>query len=508
VVQIEPVEDASGLPELPGRSEIETFTGGARVGWASASWPLAKLRISRGELVLSIGMLGEYRFKPGDVVAVEQVGVVPIIGRGVRIEHRREDVAERVIFYSWGSPRRILDALERCGFQPSADPHDMPVSRGWPLRIPFVVGAGILWNLLFLIDRPWERASDGEFVWGPGIFAALGLVFLGTQLIRTWTPLQRVALNGPRALERIEGPRKLLAFVSGTMLVLGGIAALLASSSSPSVDSGSAADEASGSSVTIGPEQVPDEWDFYLAQVDDAPAVVRVNFWFQSEAPIRSAPHLHWVAVQMLDPGEHGMGTEAEGALLWGVEDRIAEEAKKVGLYFVGRLRNDGRWQLVFYGPQDMTERLTEITAGASGTRKYVVDGKEDEDWSYYGDFLLPDAERAAWIENRRVVDQLEVEGDSLKVPRRVDHWAYFATRYGRDAFVGEVRSKGFDVEQKSDTNALGDASALQFGVQIYRVDSVALEDIHGVVMELSKLASTFEGDYDGWETQVVTEAK
>jgi len=365
VVQIEPVEDASGLPELPGRSEIETFTGGARVGWASASWPLAKLRISRGELVLSIGMLGEYRFKPGDVVAVEQVGVVPMIGRGVRIEHRREDVAERVIFYSWGSPRRILDALERCAFQPSADPHDMPVSRGWPLRIPFVVGAGILWNLLFLIDRPWERASDGEFVWGPGIFAALGLVFLGTQLIRTWTPLQRVALNGPRALERIEGPRKLLAFVSGTMLVLGGIAALLASSSSPSVGSGSAA-------------------------------------------------------------------------------------------------------------------------------------GKSSE----------PDAERAAWIQDRRVVDQLEAEGDSLKVPRRVDHWAYFATRYGRDAFEGEARSKGFDVEQKSDTNVLGDASALQFGVQIYRVDSVALEDIHGVVMELSELASTFEGEYDGWETQVVTEGE
>ncbi|MGB5813282.1 MAG: hypothetical protein WBG86_22290 [Polyangiales bacterium] len=228
MVQIEPVEDASGLPDLAGRSGVETFTGGARVGWASASWPLAKLRVSGGELVLSMTMLGDYRFKPGDVIAVEKVGVVPVIGRGIRIEHTREDVAERVVFYWLGSPQRLLDALQQYGFEPSADSRDKPVSRGWPFRAPFVVAVAIVWNGLFLIDRPWDRVENGEFIWGPGIFAALGLVFLGTQLIRSWAPLQRVALKGPWALKRIERPRRFAAFVSGTMLVLGGIAALFA----------------------------------------------------------------------------------------------------------------------------------------------------------------------------------------------------------------------------------------------------------------------------------------
>ena len=266
--------------------------------------------------------------------------------------------------------------------------------------------------------------------------------------------------------------------------------------------------EAVTGAMAVGPEQVPDEWDFYPARVDDAAAMIRVNFWFQAEAPLERAPQLHWATVEMLDPGEHGMGTDAEAALLWSIEDQIAEEAKKAGLYFVGVLRNHGRWQLTFYGPSDMTERLTQTTADAAGTRKQVVGGKEDADWSYFRDFLLPDAERAAWISDRKLVDQLRSHGDSLKAPRRVDHWVYFATREGRDAFEREMRARGFDVEQKSDTDVLGDPSALQFGVQIHRVDSVMLEDIHRVVVELSDLADANGGDYDGWETQVIRDTE
>lgn len=227
-MQIERVEDASGLPELAAEQETEKFVGSARVGWASASWPFATLRISRDELVLSMAMLGDYRFKPEDVIAVEKVGGVLAIGQAIRIDHTREDIAERVLFYRLGSPQRLLDAVEECGFVPSADLRDKPTSRRWPFRASFVVAAAVLWNVLFLIDRPWDREAEGKFIWGPGIFTALGLVFLGTQLIRRWEPLQRLALNGPWALERIERPRRFIAFVSGAMLVGGAIAAMLA----------------------------------------------------------------------------------------------------------------------------------------------------------------------------------------------------------------------------------------------------------------------------------------
>ena len=158
--------------------------------------------------------------------AVEKITGIPLIGQGIRIEHTRDDVSGRVIFYSMRSPQRLLDAIARSAFEPSGDPDDQPTSRKWPLRLPFVVTAIVLWNGLFLLDRPWARTGEDEFIWGPGTFTAIGLAFLGTQLIRTWAPLQRFALAGPWALARIEGPRRLLAFVSGSMFVMGGIAAL------------------------------------------------------------------------------------------------------------------------------------------------------------------------------------------------------------------------------------------------------------------------------------------
>lgn len=31
--------------------------------------------------------------------------------------------------------------------------------------------------MLFLLDRPWARTGEDEFIWGPGTFTAIGLVW-------------------------------------------------------------------------------------------------------------------------------------------------------------------------------------------------------------------------------------------------------------------------------------------------------------------------------------------
>lgn len=89
VVQLEPVLDASELPEPPQPAVVKTFTGGARVGWGSASWPFAKLRISAERLELSMPILGNYRFEPKNVIAVEKIRGLPVIGQGIRATSRR-----------------------------------------------------------------------------------------------------------------------------------------------------------------------------------------------------------------------------------------------------------------------------------------------------------------------------------------------------------------------------------------------------------------------------------
>lgn len=249
------------------------------------------------------------------------------------------------------------------------------------------------------------------------------------------------------------------------------------------------------------PQAIPDEWDFYLARVDDAPASLLVNFWYHSQAPLADVDTLYWCDFRMKEGGEHGMGTAEEAGVLGPVEDAMNESAAGIGLFPVGRLRNHGQWGLIYYGAAGREDRLRRLAdeQGARTGRGVEVGSREDGRWSYYFDFLLPDAERRQWMADRSVVQSLESHGDPLTEPRRVDHWLYFGDGEVRDRFLTEVRAIGFEIEGARDD----DEGAKPYSAQIHRVDSVQLEDIHAVVMELVTLAEGHGGTYDGWETRI-----
>ena len=246
--------------------------------------------------------------------------------------------------------------------------------------------------------------------------------------------------------------------------------------------------------------EIPDEWDFYPCRVDDAPASLTLNLWFREYAPLPEAPMLYWASIEMSAPDEHGMGTAAEAESLHPISDRIVESAATLGLYQVGRLRNNGYWQLSFYGPRGMASELHAVAKAATGALELEVGSKDDAEWDYYFSFLCPDAERWQWIMDRRVVEQLESHGDDLSKPRRVDHWVHFRTPDERGRFLAAAQARGFAVEAETGP---ADEGELPYGAQIHRSDSVRLADIHDVVMDLKALAEQSGGDYDGWETSV-----
>ena len=244
---------------------------------------------------------------------------------------------------------------------------------------------------------------------------------------------------------------------------------------------------------------VPDEWDFYLCKVDDGPASIFLNLWFRNNGAVESANTLHWCQIEMLEPGDHGMGVGTDTKFLNDLEDSIAKKALDAGLFYVGRLRNHGRWQLAFYGGANLESTLRAIVDDVLSGRKYVVGSKADSEWSYYFDFLYPDAERWQWMMDRRVVEQLQSSGDPLTKLRRVDHWAFFESADRRNEFVQDAINQGFEFELAADDRE----GQRPYSAQIFRSDSVQLDDIHDIAMTLVRTAERFGGEYDGWETSV-----
>jgi len=91
-------------------------TGGARVGLKNASWPFARLTVSRKELRLNVQLIGRYIFRPQDIVEVEVITKFPIIGKGIRIHHSITDYPPKIIFWTLNDPDAVMERIVRTGF--------------------------------------------------------------------------------------------------------------------------------------------------------------------------------------------------------------------------------------------------------------------------------------------------------------------------------------------------------------------------------------------------------
>ena len=250
------------------------------------------------------------------------------------------------------------------------------------------------------------------------------------------------------------------------------------------------------------PIDVPDKWDFYLCKVDQRPASIILNFWFEDRLPIAEAPVLYWCAITIKEPGDHGMGVGDDAEQLRAIEDALNLAAGRHGLYPVGRLRNSGIWQITYYGPAGVDIQSLSAAQLEREGREFRIGASDDPEWKYFKDFLLPDEERRQWMADSKVVAALQRSGDPLTQTRRVDHWIYCTSQESRDALRTELEEQRFTVQSEWEDHE--HSNERPYALQVYRDDSVELEKIHAVIMELVKQAQAVGADYDGWETPVL----
>lgn len=251
------------------------------------------------------------------------------------------------------------------------------------------------------------------------------------------------------------------------------------------------------------PGEIPDQWDTYLCHVDDAPASFLVNLWFRDQAPLDGVDTVYYWSCPMTSPAEDGLGDEDEAARFDPIQDSISGFLEAHGFYPVGRLRNQGAWQLTYYGHPGQEVPFREaVSRGLAGGPydRFDAGWRHDPSWSYYHDFLHPSPRQRRWMADLKLVEALSAGGDPLTMARRVDHFAHFAEPGGRDAFVAEASGAGFQLMETEDRVA----GPYGFACRVAREDPVVLEHISGVSWHLTELAGRCGGEYDGWETNLL----
>jgi len=102
---------------------------------------------------------------------------------------------------------------------------------------------------------------------------------------------------------------------------------------------------------------------------------------------------------------------------------------------------------------------------------------------------------------NRAVLDVLMENGDALTEAREIDHYAYFPTPTFRAHYIDRCIEAGFRLRGTIEPHRPGSG----FGAVVFHKDVPGEEVLDAITDVLRAFADDCEGEYDGWETPVVS---
>ena len=245
-----------------------------------------------------------------------------------------------------------------------------------------------------------------------------------------------------------------------------------------------------------------EHWEIYVTYVEDKPAVIMVDIGLAEHFPIADLNQLAWLWVHIASPDEEGFPSEEEDIKLNEVEDHVTEALHGSDARYVGRITTDGRREFYFYTKDPAGFQATVVTVMQTFPHYEIeIDEADDAEWQHYAEVLCPSPEDFQQINNNHLISRLEMAGDSLTVPRRVDHFANFKTEEDREAFVASASGHGYEAVSRPERDPESD---FPYAVGLLRVDPVDPETIDNITYELFELARQHEGEYEGWSSPVV----
>ena len=257
------------------------------------------------------------------------------------------------------------------------------------------------------------------------------------------------------------------------------------------------------STVIMFPSTMAENWKPYLCNVNDKLASIFVNLGLRGEVPIASKPWLLWTWVYFQSPRADGLSDGKEAPTLYKIEAALNPSLRYTcGAIPCGRITTEGRREFYFYA-ETHDGLLKAVNAGLKGFEghRFDVGSQKDPEWEQYLNVLYPSSEDLQRIANMDLLDVLRDKGDVLTAAREVQHWMYFPSESARLLFRDAAVAVGYKFVSES-----GSKRDSPFGIVVGRTQSIEQASIDRTVIELLHLSQRFDGEYDGWETPIVTQ--
>jgi regulator of RNase E activity RraB len=167
---------------------------------------------------------------------------------------------------------------------------------------------------------------------------------------------------------------------------------------------------------------------------------------------------------------------------------------------YVGGRSVDGWSELYFYAA-DSKGLIAQVDAilKESGY-KYESSVVKDAKWDFHYKNLTPNELELAHMQSEKIIYLLEEEGDSLEVPRIVEHYISFDTPTQKERFVESLTQDSFSFKDEISSEEF------ENGIALTKEHAVTSEAVAAVVEELFAMLESEKGYYEGWSTTLASE--
>ena len=248
-----------------------------------------------------------------------------------------------------------------------------------------------------------------------------------------------------------------------------------------------------------------DNWDVYLARYDEGPGSVTLDLNLIKTAPVKALPFVLITGVKFTACDKEGFPQGNEFENLYKIADDILKVVSSAtSIREAGTFTYQCQWLTYIYVKDTSNLRNLLMKLYKENYGKYVpyLNLRPDPTWDAYLQFLYPNEDILEQMQNQKMLNKLLDAGDNLKKPRVVDHWIYFPTTASRDLYIKFAQQQKFKIVSK----AKGKNPDMPYELRISRIDKVDAASINETTKYLKIKAVEYQGQYDGWETQVIRE--
>ncbi len=245
-----------------------------------------------------------------------------------------------------------------------------------------------------------------------------------------------------------------------------------------------------------------DHWEYYPCQIEDKTAFIFYDHGINDIIDNIEVNQFVWIKMNLKTDNGYGLPNDEEFIVLNQIDDDIEEFAQQNSGVYVGRVTVNAVRYFHAYVDLDRCE-IENIIKNIIEKYGYMLEYsiEDDPEKLRYWDDLFPTEEDWRVLNDLKVIERLELEGDNCEIPRRVDHWIYFKDSESAEEFQKWAQTKGFGIHSLECVE--NNDNDKKFILQIFISERPIIEDVTETSINLINKAKELDGEYDGWETAV-----